>query len=113
MSLPRSVEGSHERDIVVDFEWSEDAGVAQYTNFGEPEELFEKVEDERVEELMEHRDALVRSTRAHEERFAQLLDAKAEGKTVALGEYRERREEGASLLEALQASLEESGRKSA
>lgn len=47
-------------------------------------------------------------------RVTELVEAKAEGRTIALREYRERREEGASLEQALQASLEAAGgRKSA
>lgn len=46
-------------------------------------------------------------------RVLELIEAKAEGKAVALGEYRERRREGASLEEALEASLEEAERRSA
>jgi DNA end-binding protein Ku len=42
-------------------------------------------------------------------RVMELIQAKAEGQTIALGEYRERREEGASLEEALAASLEAAG----
>jgi DNA end-binding protein Ku len=39
-------------------------------------------------------------------RVMELIEAKAEGRTVSLGEYRQRRVEGASLEEALRASLE-------
>ena len=47
-------------------------------------------------------------------RVMELIAAKAEGKTVELREYRERRDEGASLEEALAASLKAAGaRKSA
>src|SRR5690606_38987873 len=42
-------------------------------------------------------------------RVMELIEAKAEGKTIELREYRERRDEGASLEEALAASLKAAG----
>ncbi len=68
----------------------------------------------RLVEMMEGSFEPERWEDEHRARIRELLDAKAEGKTISMKEYERKREEGASLAAALQASLQEAeGRKSA
>ncbi len=68
----------------------------------------------RLVEMMEGPFEPERWEDEHRARIRELIEAKAEGKTISLKEYERKRDEGASLVEALQASLQEAeGRKSA
>lgn len=68
----------------------------------------------RLVEMMEGSFEPERWEDEHRARVRELIEAKAEGKTISIREYERKREEGASLAAALQASLEDAeGRKSA